>query len=75
MTTLTIRGLPENTRRALKARAKRNARSTEAEVRAILTEAVMPQKGLGTLLYEIGRKYGPLEIPEDNSPNEPADFT
>jgi antitoxin FitA len=38
--TLTIRNLPEATRRALKERAARNNRSMEAEVRAILEGAV-----------------------------------
>ncbi|NJM30040.1 MAG: Arc family DNA-binding protein [Rhizobiales bacterium] len=77
MTTLTIRNLPESTRRALKARAKRNARSTEAEVRAIIEESLFPpdRVKLGTLLYEFGRKYGPIEIAEDDSPVEPADFS
>jgi plasmid stability protein len=77
MTTLTIRNLPEATRRALKARAKRNARSTEAEVRAIIEEAVFPanRMKLGTILYEFGRKYGPIEIVTDDSPTEPADFS
>jgi antitoxin FitA len=77
MTTLTIRNLPESTRRALKARAKRNERSTEAEVRAIIEEAVKPKKQLklGTMLREIRLKYGPIEIPEDKSPAEPADFS
>jgi antitoxin FitA len=73
MTTLTIRNLPEKTRNALKLRAKRNARSTEAEVRAILEEAVKPpksQKGLGTALRELGEKYGPfdIEIVRDKTP-------
>lgn len=40
MATLTIRNLPEKTRRALKARAAHNNRSMEAEVRDILEAAV-----------------------------------
>jgi plasmid stability protein len=77
MTTLTIRNLSDATRRALKARAKRNARSTEAEVRAIIEEAVRPksQLKLGTMLREIGKKYGPFEIITDDNPTEPADFS
>ena len=43
MATLTIRGLPEETKRALKARAASNDRSMEAEVRAILQSAVEPR--------------------------------
>lgn len=40
MATLTIRNLPEETRRALKERAARHDRSMEAEVREILHAAV-----------------------------------
>jgi len=40
MATLTIRNLPDETRRALKERAARNDRSMEAEVREILQGAV-----------------------------------
>lgn len=40
MATLTIRDLPEGTRRALKARAAAHNRSMEAEVRDILEGAV-----------------------------------
>ena len=43
MATLTIRNLPEETRRALKERAARNDRSMEAEVREILHDAVASQ--------------------------------
>lgn len=42
MATLTIRNLPEETRRSLKARAAMNDRSMEAEVRDILEAAVAP---------------------------------
>lgn len=40
MATLTIRNLPDETKRALKQRAARHDRSMEAEVREILHEAV-----------------------------------
>ncbi|GAB3751575.1 FitA-like ribbon-helix-helix domain-containing protein [Microlunatus parietis] len=40
MSTITVRNLPEATRRALKERAARNNRSMEAEARSILEEAV-----------------------------------
>lgn len=45
MATLTIRNLPEDTKRALKERAARHDRSMEAEVREILYEAVASQGG------------------------------
>jgi antitoxin FitA len=77
MAAITVRRLPDEAHRALKALAKKNARSTEAEARAILAEAVLPPKvGLGTALYLIGQKYGgvELDIERDQSPIEPAVF-
>lgn len=62
MPAVTIRNLPESTHRALKARAARNGRSTEAEIRFILEEAVYPPEGLGTRLVEIGRKLHAVEL-------------
>ena len=72
MTTLTIHDLPDPVRRALGARADRNGRSLDAEVREILARAAddgnapaqasapppgpAEEKGLGTVLYEIGRR-------------------
>ena len=44
MATLTIRNLPDETQRALKARAARNDRSMEAEVRDILQNAVASEQ-------------------------------
>ena len=42
MTAVTVRNLSPETHRALKLRAATHARSTEAEIRAILDEAVQP---------------------------------
>lgn len=57
MTTLTVRNLPAEVHRALRVRAAHHGRSAEAEVRAILEEAVRPEgrTRLGSLLAEIGR--------------------
>jgi len=57
MSTLTVRNLPDEVHRALRVRAAGHGRSTEAEVRAILENAVKPQGRLklGSLLAEIGR--------------------
>jgi antitoxin FitA len=78
MAAITVRKIPDEIHRALKARAKKNARSTESEARAILAEAVQPPKvGLGTALYLIGRKYGGIEL-DTNLPGdlpEYADFS
>jgi plasmid stability protein len=58
MAMLTVRNLPDEVHRALRVRAARHGRSTEAEVRAILEEAVRPQGRvrLGSMLAAIGRQ-------------------
>ncbi len=58
MAILTVRNLPDEVHRALRLRAAQHGRSTEAEVRALLEEAVKPQGRLklGSLLADIGRK-------------------
>ncbi|MCX7660571.1 Arc family DNA-binding protein [Caldimonas sp.] len=58
MAMLTIRNLPDEVHRALRMRAAQHGRSTEAEVRALLEEAVKPQGRLklGSRLADIGRK-------------------
>jgi antitoxin FitA len=60
MAMLTVRNLPDEVHRALRVRAAVHGRSTEAEVRAILEEAVRPggRVELGSLLEEIGRAAG-----------------
>ncbi len=75
---MTIRNLPEETHRALKQRARLHGKSTEAEVRAILEEAVRPkeQVGLGTALHAFAMQFGgvELDITRDPSPARAADF-
>jgi len=58
MAMLTVRNGPKEVHRALRVRAALHGRSTEAEVRAILEEAVKPEGRvkLGSLLAEIGRR-------------------
>ena len=60
MAAVTIRNLSEETHRALKIRAAQHNRSTEAEIRAILEQAVRPEGRLrlGTALAEMSRKIG-----------------
>ena len=63
MPAVTIRNLSDQTHKAFKARAAQNHRSTEAEIRSILDAAAAnPEKGLGTMLYELGQKYGGIEL-------------
>lgn len=78
MPAVVIRNLPEATHRALKRRAARHGRSTEAEIRAILDEAVRPAQRirLGSRLAAIGRTLGGVEIPieRDRTPVKPLDL-
>ncbi|TPN79644.1 Arc family DNA-binding protein [Mesorhizobium sp. CU2] len=83
MTAVTIRNLPEETHRALRVRAAINGRSTEAEIRAILEDAVRPEGRvrLGTLLSGIARRAGvtdedveALGQSRDKSPAKPLKF-
>ncbi|MBY0574529.1 MAG: Arc family DNA-binding protein [Undibacterium sp.] len=78
MASVTVRNLPDETHRALRVRAATHGRSTEAEIRAILDNAVHPEGRvkLGTLLAEIGREVGgiDLEIERDKTPAEPMSF-
>lgn len=78
MAAVTIRNLSEETHRALKQRAAEHGRSTEAEIRSILDDAVQPVERikLGSELAALAKKYGgfDLEIERDRSPIEPAEF-
>lgn len=80
MSAVTIRNLPAATHRALKARAVRHGRSTEAEIREILEQAVRPPERakLGSMLAEIGRRAGlqddDLVFESDKTPAEPIQF-
>jgi len=58
MAMLTVRNLPDEVHRALRIRAAKHGRSTEAEVRMILETAVKPDERvkLGSLLADIGRQ-------------------
>jgi plasmid stability protein len=78
MASVTIRNLPDETHRALRVRAAMHGLSTEAEIRAILENAVRPESRvkLGSLLAEIGREVGgvDLEIERDKTSDEPVGF-
>lgn len=84
MASITVRNIPDEVHRAIRARAAKHGRSTEAEVRAILEQAARPQGRLkmGSLLVSMARKAGPLSDAEvesinqvrDKSPARPMDF-
>jgi antitoxin FitA len=82
MAMLTVRNLPEEVHRALRARAAGHGRSTEAEVRLILEAAVKPRGRLklGSLLADIGRQIRLTDAEStvinerDHSAHRPVDF-
>ena len=60
MAILTVRNVPDDVHRALRLRAAQHGRSTEAEVREILANAVKPEQRvrLGDALAALGREVG-----------------
>jgi antitoxin FitA len=58
MAMLTLRNIPDELHRALRARAALHGKSMEAEVRGILESAVSPEGRLklGSLLADMGRR-------------------
>lgn len=78
MAAITIRNLSSETHRALRVRAAGHGRSTEAEVRSILDEAVRPagRVKMGTALIDLFRPLGgvDLDAERDRSPAQPPRF-
>ncbi|OQX20655.1 MAG: plasmid stabilization protein [Desulfobulbaceae bacterium A2] len=81
MAMLTVRNLPDNVHRALRMRAAVHGRSTEAEVRDILADAVKPSIRAGDALAALGREIGLtnedvelLEQARDKTPAQPPRF-
>ncbi len=77
MAVISIRDLDDEVRERLRIRAAANGRSMEAEVRAILTDAVRPADDthglLATLLERMGEIGGvDLDLPERATPARPA---
>lgn len=71
MATLTVRGLSEQTRRALKERAAKNDRSMEAEARSILDNAVAKRTFVVDWIYATEPLRGEdLSLPERSLPRE-----
>ena len=75
MAAIVIRNLSLETHRALQARAARHNRSTEAEARMILDEAVRPvaRIKLGSALAALAQPFGglDLDISRDKTPAKP----
>ncbi len=83
MAMLTVRNLPDNVHRALRAQAAQHGRSTEAEVRDILATAVKSETrvllgdALASLGHEIGltqKDFEALDRVGDKTPAKPLTF-
>jgi plasmid stability protein len=78
MASIIVRNLSPAIHRALKARAARHGRSTEAEVREILEQAVNPCSRLrvGSELAAFGKRLGglALDITRDPASTDTAKF-
>ena len=78
MSAVNVRNISLETHNALRRRAAQHGRSTEAEIRFILEEAVRPQNRvkLGSLLASIAKDLGgvDLSISRDPAPLEAAPF-
>ena len=83
MAMLTVRSIPDEVHRALRARAARHGHSMEAEVRDILKSAVSPhgRVKLGSLLAEMGRQakltndeFAVFSQVRDKAPARPLSF-
>ena len=83
MAMLTVRNLPDDVHRALRARAAQRGRSTEAEVRDILAMVVKPQERVlpGNALSQLSQKLGltnadfdALHAVRDKMPAQPMGF-
>lgn len=78
MAVVTVRNLPEETHRALRLRAAQHGRSTEAEIRVILEDAVRPEGRvkIGSALAAFGQRFGGLDLDatRDETPPREASF-
>jgi len=83
MVSITVRNVPDEVHRAIRVQAAKHGRSTEAEIRSLLEVAAKPENrvGLGTKLYELGRKIGLtdedvalFESIRDRTPAQPMVF-
>ncbi|WP_405138410.1 FitA-like ribbon-helix-helix domain-containing protein [Nocardia sp. NBC_01388] len=82
MKNVTIRNLSDEVHRAIRQRAAAHGRSTEAEIRAILTDAVQPAERIkfGSMLAAAGREIQLTDEEHaalsnrDRTPAEPLEF-
>ena len=75
MAAITVRNISDRAHRALKERAARHERSMEAEVRALIEEAVHEADFLQSWLDDTeGLRGKPLPLPERQPAREPPEL-
>ncbi len=80
MAQITVRQIPDEVHRALKAQAEQDGVSAEAKARQILAEGLFPtdRPRPGDMLRALWRKVdddlGDVEFPRDRAPVRGADF-
>ena len=79
MSALTVRNLDDHVKQRLRVRAARHGRSMEAEVRAILVEAVGEEEKPTNLLVAMHERFAELggvdlDIPPRNTPPRIVEF-
>lgn len=81
MASLTVRGIPEAEKEAVRVRAAKNGRSMEAELRCIIHEAVKSDidnedTGLATAIHRRFAPYGGVDLPKHPpvTPRPPPSF-
>jgi plasmid stability protein len=79
MAAITVRNLDDHVKQRLRIRAARHGRSMEAEVRAIIVDAVSEEDAGENFLMALHRRFGEiggadLELPERNSTPRVVDF-
>lgn len=81
MSTLTVRGLDDETHARLRVQAAQHGRSMEAEVRAILQDSVSPPapaRGLGSRIHArfagLAESESEFELPARSEAPRAADF-
>ena len=80
MSAVSIRNLDDQVKERLRVRAARHGRSMEAEVRAILTDAVREPADSAGLFTAVLDRFGvlggvELELPERTEPARAVDFS
>jgi plasmid stability protein len=73
MASVVVRGLDESVKKQLAAQAKEHGRSMEAEIRAILTEAVR-RPHIGLALMQAAHEIDDLPVPERTDVARAVDF-